>query len=343
MSSVAAVTTPSGVSRACNTARPRQQLNSIAVQHAACSRVQRRLQRAVVATAAAAAPAANGAAASNGNGASSSDSGRTAPSSAETARTIVDLVAHGTLCTLGEDGVPLGTYVSYVLDASGQPILRLRADAVHTANLKRDAKCSLFVQPGEHPARLLARVTLIGAVEPVSAELAESAAAAHNTLHAGGMGVDAPQPTDLYYRLAVDRCFYVGQLSGGSAAEVIPGDAYRAAETDPLRTCAASLAAYMNAEREEDVLRISCHEAGVAFEDMAWAEMLWVDRLGIYLRAGRQDGSAPQDIRVPFVRPVEDEREARSALTMMAQVAWEAQRPYTPQAVAPPAQDPANN
>lgn len=52
--------------------------------------------------------------------------------------------------------------------AQGQPILRLRADAVHTANLKRDAKCSLFVQPGEHPARLLARVTLIGAVEPVS-------------------------------------------------------------------------------------------------------------------------------------------------------------------------------
>ncbi len=52
--------------------------------------------------------------------------------------------------------------------AQGQPILRLRADAVHTANLKRDSKCSLFVQPGEHPARLLARVTLIGAVEPVS-------------------------------------------------------------------------------------------------------------------------------------------------------------------------------
>lgn len=156
----------------------------------------------------------------------------------------------------------------------GQPILRLRADAVHTANLKRDAKCSLFVQPGEHPARLLARVTLIGAVEPVSeggadqgplgglggggarrgggirrhpspscrrqaaaswdgcpkpssglvqglctlqpanspptnrpraAELADKAAAAHNTLHAGGMGVDAPQPTDLYYRLAGGR------------------------------------------------------------------------------------------------------------------------------------------
>ena len=52
-----------------------------------------------------------------------------------------------------------------------------------------------------------------------------------------------------------------------------------------------------------------------------------------------------QEVRVPFVRPVEDEREARSALTMMAQVAWESQRPYQPQAVVPPSapQDPANN
>ena len=52
---------------------------------------------------------------------------------------------------------------------------------------------------------------------------------------------------------------------------------------------------------------------------MAWGELLWVDRLGMYLRAVRQDGSAPGDLRVPFVRPVGDEREARSALTMMAQ------------------------
>jgi hypothetical protein len=59
---------------------------------------------------------------------------------------------------------------------------------------------------------------------------------------------------------------------------------------------------------------------------MAYAEMLWADRLGIYLRAARQDGSPAIDLRVPFVRAVEDEREARSALTMMAQVAWEAQR-----------------
>ena len=70
------------------------------------------------------------------------------PTSAETAKTIVDIVAHGTLCTVGEDGVPLGTYTSYILDGRGMPVLRLRADAVHTANLRRSPKCSLFVQPG---------------------------------------------------------------------------------------------------------------------------------------------------------------------------------------------------
>ncbi|KAL4857189.1 Glutamyl-tRNA reductase-binding protein [Chlorella vulgaris] len=274
---------------------------------------------------------------SNGAGAATVST----PTAAETARTIVDLVAHGTLCTIGDDGIPLGTYVSYVLDEAGQPILRLRADAVHTANLKRDPKCSLFVQPGEHPARLLARVTLIGSVEPINEELAQKAADLHNTLHAGGMGVDAPQPADLYFRLAIDRCFYVGQLSGGSAAEVLPGDSYRTAEADPLRTRAAQLTQQMNADRPEDIVRISCHALGEAFEDMAWAEMLWVDRLGVHMRAARQDGSPPRDLRVPFVRPVEEEREARSALTMMAQVAWEAQRPYQPQTVPPPPQQDA--
>jgi hypothetical protein len=86
------------------------------------------------------------------------------PSSAETARTIVSIMSHGTLSTLSEDGAPLGTYASYVLDERGLPILRLRAEAVHTCNLLRNPRCSLFVQPEDMPARLLARATLIGRV-----------------------------------------------------------------------------------------------------------------------------------------------------------------------------------
>ena len=73
-------------------------------------------------------------------------------------------MSHGTLATLNEDGTPLATYSSYILEDGGQPLLRLRSDAVHKGNLDRNAKCSLFVQPQDYPARNLARVTLIGKV-----------------------------------------------------------------------------------------------------------------------------------------------------------------------------------
>lgn len=126
------------------------------------------------------------------------------PSAAETARTVLDIVAHGTLATIDDDGNPLGTYASYVLDTKasswllctvfppwraafthkrcdlscaivtagtidvsqlqlqGQPVLRLRADAVHTANLLRKPACSLFVQvlpppTHSHAASLICR------------------------------------------------------------------------------------------------------------------------------------------------------------------------------------------
>ncbi|KAL0019000.1 hypothetical protein WJX79_004765 [Trebouxia sp. C0005] len=139
------------------------------------------------------------------------------------------------------------------------PVLRLRADAVHTANLRRSPKCSLFVQPGDRPAKLLARCTIIGEVKQLDEESSLAAAERHEAMHPFGIGVDAPQDTDLYFSL----------------------------------------------------------------------HLLWIDELGLYAYAKliRQDGFV---IRVPFLRPVTDERDARSTLTMLAQVAWEHERSYTP-------------
>lgn len=252
------------------------------------------------------------------------------PPSPSTAKTIVDLAAFGTLSTLDSSQLPLGTYITYVLDQVGQPILRLRRDAIHTANLLANPRCTLFVQPAEHPAHLLARVTLIGSVEPVSSEIAESAAALHKTLHSGGVGVDEPRDDDLYYRLVVDRCFYVGQLSGDSAAEVIPGDLYRDAEADPMRTFASSLVRSMNEDRLEDVIRVCAQEKGVSMDEIYYGEMAWVDKKGVYIRTSGGSGEVLETIRVAFDREVIDERDARSALTMIAQVSWEKDKPYNP-------------
>ena len=112
-----------------------------------------------------------------------------------------------------------GTYASYVLDPRGQPLLRLRADAVHTANLVAQPRCSLFVQPPDRPGRLLARATLIGVASPLSCEESREAAERHAALHGeGSRGVDAPRGDDLYYRLGVETCFYVAGLGGASGA-----------------------------------------------------------------------------------------------------------------------------
>lgn len=54
----------------------------------------------------------------------------------------------------------------------------------------------------------------------------------------------------------MERCFFVGQMTAASEAEVLPGDVYRAAAADELRTVAVSLTRHMNEERLEDVMRI---------------------------------------------------------------------------------------
>lgn len=65
--------------------------------------------------------------------------------------------------------------------------------------------------------------------------------------------------------------------------------------------------------------------------------MTWVDRLGFDLSVAVKDdledaGPAKLlELRIPFEKEVADEREARSALTMMAQVAWESERKYSSQ------------
>lgn len=69
---------------------------------------------------------------------------------------------------------------------------------------------------------------------------------------------------------------------------------------------------------------------------MSYAELLWLDARGLYVRAEAL-GRPPAVVRVPFYRPVLDERDARSVLTMASHINWEAERQYTPPPVASPA------
>jgi hypothetical protein len=209
-------------------------------------------------------------------------------------------------------------------------LLRLRAAAVHTRNLALAPRASLFVQPPDRPARLLARATLIGTATPVSAEEAADAALRHALLHPGGAGVDAPAPDDAYLRLTVESCFYVAGLGDGAReAAVIGGEEYASAAPDPLRAGAAPLVAEFNLERAPEVARVAAAAAGVPVGDLAAAELLWVDAAGAWAWLALAAGG-DATVRVPFPRPALDERDARSHLTMLSQLAWEAERNYQP-------------
>ena len=65
-------------------------------------------------------------------------------------------------------------------------------------------------------------------VERLDDGAAAEAAARHAELHFGGVGVDAPQPSDLFYRLVLEKCFYVGGMGAACQAEDIGAAEYKA-------------------------------------------------------------------------------------------------------------------
>ena len=96
-----------------------------------------------------------------------------------------------------------------------------------------------------------------------------------------------------------------------------------------LRSAAPALVHFFNHDRRNDVMRIAAHTAGCRLEQIYGAELLWVDQTGAYVACERY-GREYEVMRVTFQRPILDDRDARSVLTMLAQFAWEEERHYTP-------------
>jgi hypothetical protein len=255
----------------------------------------------------------------------------------------VTIATTGTISTACEDGIPLGTFASYVVSKEGEVILRMRADAMHTANINRDARCSLYVQPATQPPGVLSRATLIGELVALDDEQAAKASTQYNETHGENVGVDAVAGSDVYYKFQVDRVFYVGGLGSDKRAEVVSAADFAAAVADPLARFANGVVDAMNGERYEDVMNFA--RASLPDEaEPAEARMLWVDQLGFDVRvitSGGEDGAnigqtlpgKVLDVRVPFPYAATTQQQALSSLTMLAQVMWEEEKQYQPQPV----------
>src|SRR2546428_9810138 len=93
------------------------------------------------------------------------------PAFAERARTLMYLGRIGILSTLSrkQPGFPFGSVMPYGLDDHGRPIFLIRTMAMHTQNLRADARASLLVtqdDSGGHPLGE-SRITLVGNVRPL--------------------------------------------------------------------------------------------------------------------------------------------------------------------------------
>lgn len=234
------------------------------------------------------------------------------PSHAERMRTLIGMRPVGTLSTMSAKlpGYPFGSLMPFALDERGRPIFLISQMAMHTHNLRKDGRASLFVeQPAADGDALgAARGTLVGDVGQVPAEEVAAAREVYLARHENAKyWVDFADFS--FYRLEPVDVYYVGGF--GVMGWVVAAD-YAAAEADPLSEVAAGIIAHMNADHASSLVLLS---KKYALLEASEAAMTSVDRLGFTVRLKTEDGM--KGARINFLREVRTAAEARVVLVEM--------------------------
>ncbi|GJP52656.1 hypothetical protein CLOM_g11754 [Closterium sp. NIES-68] len=277
------------------------------------------------------------------------------PSAAELAQTVVELAAEGTLVTLAHGGTgstltgddqplpatwPLACHAFFAPDPEGRPIVLLADSSRAAATLAADAEACLHVQielPGQQKPQVSLHGRLTKAHDGKTLAKLEAAWRRRFPDSEEEVGGSDGSAFSALFLLDVDRVLVAPDAD--QEGEWISPEAYLNADADPLREVAAGIVADFNREHWQDLRRFPAAFAALPDLQVDDASLIWIDRLGFDLRVlarPAMPGSAAaadfparvMDVRVPFAGEVSEEREARSALTMMAQVAWEKERSF---------------
>ncbi|KAI5056618.1 hypothetical protein GOP47_0028436 [Adiantum capillus-veneris] len=205
-------------------------------------------------------------------------------------------------------------------DADGSPVFYLPPSAFHSHHLQGDSRCSLHIQL-EQPGHRKPQCTFKGRVSRVEgAQLIQKL----RTFWCRRFR-EEPKDDDLYL-MNIESILQ--SLDIGEDSVLVSDVDYREASPDPLRECAAKIVEDMNRNHWEDLRRF-CKVYGHLDLSVEEARLSWVDRLGFDMRVLTSSQDLVE-VRIPFSREVVDERDARSSLTMMAQISWEYERNYNP-------------
>jgi putative heme iron utilization protein len=232
---------------------------------------------------------------------------------AERARTLAVLGRIGSLSTHSRKcpGFPFGSMMPYAADDRGRPAFLISSMAMHTQNLRQDARASLLItQPDVSGDPLgAARVTVVGGVAEAPAEEVRDLYLSRYE----NARYWQDYPDFAYFRLEVSAVYFIG---GFGVMGWIAAEEYAGARPDPLAEAAPGILQHMNADHADALVEIARRFAG---ESAGKAVMTAVDRLGFQLRL--QSGERVHGRRVAFLREVTNTEEARRVLVEMVREA----------------------
>jgi len=234
------------------------------------------------------------------------------PTYAERVRTLVYRAHMGTLSTLSakHPDWPFGSLMPYGLDEKGRPTFLISTMAMHTHNLTRDPRASLFVShtnSGGDPLDA-SRVTLMGeAVKVPEDQIHEVREHYLERYKNASYWVDFDDFS--FYRMEIMDIYFVGGF--GAMGWVTVSDYYEA-KVDPLSDSASVIIQHMNQDHSDALVLLAKHFTRI---DAGEASMTSVDRLGFQVRIKSQNEFYSR--RIGFLREVHDAQECRKVIVEM--------------------------
>jgi len=270
----------------------------------------------------------------------------------EKAKTVASVCTSGTLCTVsnheGMEGAPFGSFVDYVLDDQGNPVLLMNEMSMHTINIEQNALpkvngettsnnnkysnlVTLFTQLTNgsfenKKGQDVGRCSITGRVEKISRNAPDMDAIRmkYSITHAYADQV-MDSPKFAFYRLIPEKIYYVGGF--GVLAKWVDVNDYKDAAPDILAKEANEIVNKLNRDYMNDLVLTAKHLLGVTSE-IEDIRVTNVDRLGMDVRVTCQQGArrnklSTDEFRIGFRIPVISVEDAKSEILKVFQEAWE--------------------
>jgi len=217
-------------------------------------------------------------------------------------------------------GSPFGSYVDYILDAKGWPVMLLSDQSLHTINIRSSPQVSLFCQLPRsqygQAAAALSRVTLMGKIEPAQPEELASVKLAFTLVHPYSEQI-VDSPKFAFYKIKPQKIYFSGGF--GVMATWVDIEEYESARPDVLAQEVTTVLSRLNMDKQNDLYLVCKHFLGLADVDVVRVQA--IDRLGVDLRV--QTGDRTAEYRVGFRHTANSAEDAKSEVMKLFQEAWE--------------------